>query len=105
MRVLPSIVVLIAVAAVGCKSEISSGAGPADELTGDGGASFRDEVEDRRKGTKPGRPLDPPALPARPPRGPPGTPRAAGPATSLRVDGCVSPSASADSDGDGVPDN
>jgi hypothetical protein len=36
---------LTAFAAIGCKAEISSGSGPADEITSDVGASLRDEVE------------------------------------------------------------
>jgi hypothetical protein len=94
MRVLSPTLVLIAVAAFGCKSEISSGAGPADELTGDVGASLRDEVEGSLNAFTLGSAL-----------GPIGTTQAAGTAASVRIEGCVSPSSPADSDGDGVPDD
>jgi len=94
MRVLSPRLALIAVAAFGCKSEISTGAGLADELTGDVGASFRDEVEGSLNALTLGSVIDPI-----------GTTPATGTATSVRVEGCVNPSAPADNDGDGVPDD
>ncbi len=94
MRVLSPSLALIAVAAFGCKSEISSGAGPADELTGDVGASLRDEVEGSLNAFTLGSALDPI-----------GTTQATGTAASVRIEGCVNPSSPADSDGDGVPDD
>jgi hypothetical protein len=86
--------VLTAVAGLGCKAEISGGSGPADELTRDMGASFRDEVEAELGALTLGSALDPI-----------GTTQAAGQAASLVAAPCVSPSAATDSDGDGVPDN
>ncbi|MGZ8399535.1 MAG: hypothetical protein ACXWWN_10880, partial [Gemmatimonadales bacterium] len=83
-----------AFAALGCEGEISSGAGLADGLTGDVGIAFRDEVETAVGSLTPGSALDPI-----------GTTQAAGTATSLKAVPCVSPSAPADNDGDGVPDD
>ncbi|MEP7227698.1 MAG: hypothetical protein ABI785_10090 [Gemmatimonadales bacterium] len=80
--------------ALGCKSEITSGAGLADGLTSDVGVAFRDEVEAGLSSLTMGSALDPI-----------GTTRAAGTATSIRAVPCVSPSAPADNDGDGVPDD
>lgn len=85
---------LTAFAALGCKAEISSGSGPADGLTSDVGASFRDEVEAGLGALTLASALDPI-----------GTTLAAGTATSIVAAPCVSPSAAADSDGDGVPDD
>jgi len=85
---------LTAFATLGCKAEISSGSGPADEITGDVGASFRDEVEAGLSALTLGSALDPL-----------GTTLAAGTATSIMAAPCVSPSAATDSDGDGVPDD
>jgi hypothetical protein len=85
---------LTAFATLGCKAEISSGSGPADEITGDLGASFRDEVEAGLSALTLGSALDPL-----------GTTLAAGTATSMMAAPCVSPSAATDSDGDGVPDD
>jgi hypothetical protein len=85
---------LTAFAALGCKAEISSGSGPADELTSDVGASFRDEVEAGVGALTLGSALDPI-----------GTTQAAGQAASLLAAPCVSPSTPADNDGDGVPDD
>jgi hypothetical protein len=85
---------LTAFAALGCRSEISSGSGLADGLTSDVGASFRDEVEAGVGALTLAGALDPI-----------GTTQAAETATSIRSAACVSPSAPADSDGDGVPDD
>ena len=85
---------LTAFAALGCKGEISTGSGPADELTTDLGASLRDEVEAELGGLTVGSFLNPI-----------GTTQAAVTATSIRAASCVSPSAATDSDGDGVPDD
>jgi len=85
---------LTAFAALGCKGEISTGSGPADELTTDLGASLRDEVEAELGGLTLGSVLNPI-----------GTTQAAVTATSIRAASCVSPSAATDSDGDGVPDD
>lgn len=85
---------LTAFATLGCRAEISSGSGPADEITGDVGASFRDEVEAGLSALTLGSALDPL-----------GTTLAAGTATSVMAAPCVSPSAATDSDGDGVPDD
>jgi hypothetical protein len=85
---------LTAFAVLGCKAEISSGSGLADGLTTDLGASFRDEVEAGLSALTLGSALDPL-----------GTTQAAVTATSSRAAACVSPSATADSDGDGVPDD
>ena len=85
---------LTAFATLGCKAEISSGSGPADEITGDVGASFRDEVEAGLSALTLGSALDPL-----------GTTLAAGTATSVMAAPCVSPSTATDSDGDGVPDD
>jgi hypothetical protein len=85
---------LTAVAAVGCNAEISSGSGPADVITGDLGVSLRDEVEAGLGALTLGSALDPI-----------GTTQAAGSATSRMAAPCVSPSAPADNDGDGVPDD
>jgi hypothetical protein len=85
---------LTAFATLGCKAEISSGSGPADEITGDVGASFRDEVEAGLSALTLGSALDPL-----------GTTLAAGTATSIMAAPCVSPSTATDSDGDGVPDD
>ena len=81
-------------ATLGCESEISSGAGLAEGLTADVGISFRDEVEAAVGALTMGSAL-----------GPIGTTQAAATATSLRAVPCVSPSAPADNDGDGVPDD
>ena len=83
-----------AFAALGCEGEISSGAGLADGLTADVGVAFRDEVEAAVGALTMGSALDPI-----------GTTQAAGTATSLKAVPCVSPSAPADNDGDGVPDD
>lgn len=80
--------------AIGCNSEISTGAGPADVITSDLGVTLRDEVEAGLNALTIGSALDPI-----------GTTQAAGTATSIRAIPCVSPSANADSDGDGVPDD
>jgi hypothetical protein len=85
---------LTAFAVVGCNGEISTGSGPADELTGDLGASLRDEVEAGLGALTLGSTLDPI-----------GTTQAAGQAASLVAAPCVSPSSATDSDGDGVPDD
>jgi hypothetical protein len=85
---------LTAFATLGCRAEISSGSGPADEITGDVGASFRDEVEAGLSALTLGSALDPL-----------GTTLAAGTATSVMAAPCVSPSTATDSDGDGVPDD
>jgi hypothetical protein len=85
---------LTAFAVLGCKAEISSGSGLADGLTTDLGASFRDEVEAGLSALTLGSALDPL-----------GTTQAAVTATSSRAAACVSPSATADNDGDGVPDD
>jgi hypothetical protein len=85
---------LTAFAVLGCKAEISSGSGLADGLTTDLGASFRDEVEAGLSALTLGSALDPL-----------GTTQAVVTATSSRAAACVSPSATADSDGDGVPDD
>ncbi len=85
---------LTAFAALGCNDEISSGAGPADEITTDMGASLRDEVEAGLGALTLGSALDPI-----------GTTQAAGQAASLVAASCVSPSTATDSDGDGVPDD
>ena len=85
---------LTAFAALGCKGEISTGSGPADELTSDLGASLRDEVEAELGGLTLGSVLNPI-----------GTTQAAVTATSIRAASCVSPSSATDSDGDGVPDD
>lgn len=85
---------LTACAALGCNGEISTGAGPADVITSDLGVSLRDEVEAGLNALTIGSALDPI-----------GTTQAAGTATSIRAAPCVSPSAVADSDGDGVPDD
>jgi hypothetical protein len=87
-------VAITACAALGCKGEISTGLGPADGITSDVGISFRDEVEAGVSALTVGSVLDPL-----------GTAPAAGTATSLRAEPCVSPSAVADNDGDGVPDD
>ncbi len=79
--------------ALGCKSDISTGLGPADGITGDVGVAFRDEVEAAVSSLTLGSALDPI-----------GTTQAAGTA-SLRAVPCVTPSAPADNDGDGVPDD
>ena len=85
---------LTALAALGCKAEITSGSGPAAEMTGDVGISLRDEVEDELGALTLGSSLDPL-----------GTTPAAGQAASLVAAPCVTPSSATDSDGDGVPDN
>ena len=85
---------LTAFAMLGCRAEISSGSGPADEITGDVGASFRDEVEAGLSALTLGSALDPL-----------GTTLAAATATSIMAAPCVSPSTATDSDGDGVPDD
>jgi hypothetical protein len=85
---------LTAVVALGCKGEISTGSGPADELTTDMGASLRDEVEAELGGLTLGSTLEPI-----------GTSQAAVTATSILGAPCVTPSAATDSDGDGVPDD
>ena len=85
---------LTAFAALGCKGEISTGSGPADELTTDLGASLRDEVEAELGGLTLASALNPI-----------GTTQAAVTATSFMAASCVSPSAATDSDGDGVPDD
>jgi hypothetical protein len=85
---------LTAFAVLGCKAELSSGSGPADELTTDMGASLRDEVEAGLGALTLGSALDPI-----------GTTQAAGQSASLVAAPCVSPSSATDSDGDGVPDN
>jgi hypothetical protein len=85
---------LTAFATLGCESEISTGAGPADEITSDLGVSLRDEVEAGLGALTLGSSLDPI-----------GTTQAAGTATSLLAAPCVSPSTPTDSDGDGVPDD
>lgn len=87
-------VAVTACAALGCNGDISTGAGPADVITSDLGVSFRDEVEAGLNALTPGSLLDPI-----------GTTQAAGTATSVRAAPCVGPSAAADSDGDGVPDD
>jgi len=87
-------VILTVFAGVGCKAEISSGSGPANELTGDIGLTLRDEVEAGLGALTLGSAL-----------APVGTTQAAGTATSIMAAPCVSPSAPADSDGDGVPDD
>lgn len=83
-----------ACAALGCKSDITTGAGLADGLTSDVGVAFRDEVEAGLSALTMGSALDPI-----------GTTQAAGTATSIRAVPCVSPSAPADNDGDGVPND
>ena len=85
---------LTALAVIGCKAEITSGSGPAAEMTGDVGISLRDEVEDELGALTLGSSLDPL-----------GTTQAAGQAASLMAAPCVTPSSITDSDGDGVPDN
>ncbi len=85
---------LTALAALGCRAEISSGSGPPDELTADVGVSLRDEVEAELGALTLGSSLDPI-----------GTTLAAGQTASLLVAPCVSPSSANDSDGDGVPDD
>ena len=85
---------LTAFAALGCKAEISSGSGPADEITSDVGASLRDEVEASLGALTLASTLDPI-----------GTTLAAGTAASTVAGACVSPSTATDSDWDGVPDN
>ena len=87
-------VALTASTILGCKAEITSGAGPAAEMTGDVGISLRDEVEDELGALTLGSSLDPL-----------GTTQAAGQAASLMAAPCVTPSSITDSDGDGVPDN
>jgi len=87
-------VILTVFAGVGCKAEISSGSGPANELTGDIGLTLRDEVEAGLGALTLGSAL-----------APVGTTQAAGTATSILAAPCVSPSAPLDSDGDGVPDD
>lgn len=81
-------------AALGCNSEITTGADLADGLTSDVGATFRDEVEAGLSALTLGSALDPI-----------GTTQAAGSATSSMAASCVSPSGPADTDGDGVPDH
>jgi hypothetical protein len=85
---------LTAVAALGCKAEISSGLGPPDEITGDVGATLRDEVEAGLGALTPGSALEPI-----------GTTQAAGTAASSGAAPCVSPSTGTDTDGDGVPND
>ncbi len=85
---------LTALAALGCRAEISSGSGPPDELTADVGVSLRDEVEAELGALTLGSSLDPI-----------GTTLAAGQTASLLAAPCVSPSSATDSDGDGVPDD
>jgi hypothetical protein len=84
---------LTSFAVLGCDSQISSGSGPADVLTRDVGASFRDEVEAGLG-----------ALTLAGALNPIGTTQAAATA-SLQAAACVSSSAPVDSDGDGVPDD
>jgi hypothetical protein len=87
-------VMLTGFAVVGCKAEISTGSGPANELTGDIGITLRDEVEASLGALT----LESSLVPI-------GTTQAAPSATSLLAQPCVSPSAAADTDGDGVPDD
>jgi hypothetical protein len=87
-------VTITAFAALGCNAEITSGAGPANELTGDIGLTLRDEVEAGLGALTPGSAL-----------APVGTTQAAVTAASIMAAPCVSPSAPLDSDGDGVPDD
>jgi hypothetical protein len=84
---------LTAVAAFGCNAEISTGAGPADEITSDVGASLRDEVEAGLAALTLASALEPI-----------GTTQAAGQASLLAAP-CVSPSTATDTDGDGVPND
>jgi hypothetical protein len=91
---LTTAVVLTSFAALGCGDGILSGAGPADELTTDVGVTLRDEVESALSSLTLGSALDPI-----------GTTQAAGQSASLGAAPCVNPSAAADSDGDGVPDD
>ena len=85
---------LTALAASGCGDGILNGAGPADELTTDVGVTLRDEVESALSSLTLGSSLDPI-----------GTTQAADRAASFGAEPCVNPSAAADSDGDGVPDD
>src|SRR5918994_7338651 len=86
--------VLTAFAIIGCGDDILSGAGPADELTTDVGETLRDEVESGLGGLTLGSSLDPI-----------GTTQTTAQPASLVTAPCVNPSSTADSDGDGVPDD
>ena len=86
--------VLTALVTLGCGDDILNGAGPADELTTDVGATLRDEVESALGGLTLGSSLDPI-----------GTTQVAAGMSSLVAEPCVNPSTAADSDGDGVPDD
>jgi len=86
--------ILTAFAIVGCSDDILSGAGPADELTTDVGETLRDEVESGLGALTLGSSLDPL-----------GTTQTTAQPASLVAEPCVNPSSTADSDGDGVPDD
>jgi hypothetical protein len=86
--------VIAAPTVYGCGGDLLNGLGPADELTVDVGETLRDEVESALSSLTLGSSLDPI-----------GTTQAPPDAASVVAAPCVSPSSTADSDGDGVPDD
>ncbi len=93
-RVATLAVIITGTAVLGCNGDITTGAGPEDDLTNDVGVMLRDEVEAALSSLTLETSLDPI-----------GTTLAADSMTASLVAPCVSPSSATDSDGDGVPDD